>query len=176
LESKEVSDLFDINNHIIVFGNTNTLPMFIPELRRPTVRGDTYHPLVIVSPTEPERWTAIKEKYNDVYFLRGSLTRTAIFNKANIDDAFAVILLCHREDKKKEVVGLHLSSFSCLSPNRRLQQGVNEYNADSDILFTYLKLEQYVPRNVFFSVELTCSENMAGMFDLSSTSLSLSLH
>lgn len=39
---------------------------------------------------------------------------------------------------------------------------MNEYNADSDTLFTYLKLEQYVPRNVFFSVELTCSDNMAG--------------
>lgn len=118
--------------------------MFIPELRRPTVRGDNYHPLVIVSPTEPERWEAIQEKYNDVYFLRGSLTRTAIFNRANIDEAFAVVLFAHRDEVTKEV------------------QGVNEYNADSDTLFTYLKLEQHVPRNVFFTVELTCSENMAG--------------
>jgi voltage-gated potassium channel Kch len=116
LESKEVSDLYDINNHIIVFGNTATLPMFIPELRRPTVRGDTYHPLVIVSPTEPERWGAIKEKYNDIYFLRGSLTRTAIFNKANIDDAFAVILLCHRDEKNKEVVRLSLLLSLSLIP------------------------------------------------------------
>jgi voltage-gated potassium channel Kch len=113
LNSREVTDLYDINNHIIVFGNTSNLPMFIPELRRPTVRGDTYHPLVIVSPTEPERWEAVKEKYNDVYFLRGSLTRTATFNKANIDDAFAVILFCHRDEIAKEVV----RSLSCLPPS-----------------------------------------------------------
>lgn len=104
LPSKEIFDLYDIKNHIIVFGNTTNLPMFIPELRRPTVRGDTYHPLVIVSPTEPERWQAIQEKYNDVYFLRGSLTRTAIFNRANIDEAFAVILFSHRDEQTKEVV------------------------------------------------------------------------
>jgi hypothetical protein len=52
---------------------------------------------------------------------------------------------------------------------------VNEYNADSDTLFTYLKLEQYVPRNVFFSVELTCSENMAGQSSLPSSLLCDSL-
>lgn len=118
LESKEVSDLFDINNHIIVFGNTTNLPMFIPELRRPSVRGDTYHPLVVVSPDEPEKWNAIKERYNDVYFLRGSLTRTATFNKANIDEAFAVILFCHRDEKDKEVVRLLILTFGSYFPAR----------------------------------------------------------
>lgn len=104
----EVMDLFHINNHIIVFGNTTNLPMFIPELRRPSVRGDTYHPLVIISPNEPEKWDAIKERYNDVYFLRGSLTRTITFNRANIDEAFAVILFCNRDEKDKEVVSFFI--------------------------------------------------------------------
>jgi hypothetical protein len=39
---------------------------------------------------------------------------------------------------------------------------VEEENVDSGTLFSYLKLEQYIPRHVFFSVELTCSSNMAG--------------
>lgn len=38
---------------------------------------------------------------------------------------------------------------------------VEEENIDSGTLFTYLKLEQFIPRGVFFSVELTCSSNMA---------------
>jgi hypothetical protein len=38
---------------------------------------------------------------------------------------------------------------------------VEEENIDSSTLFAYLKLEQYIPRQVFFSVELTCSSNMA---------------
>jgi hypothetical protein len=38
---------------------------------------------------------------------------------------------------------------------------VEEENIDSSTLFAYLKLEQYIPRDVFFSVELTCSSNMA---------------
>lgn len=37
-------------------------------------------------------------------------------------------------------------------------------NVDSTTLFTYLKLEQHIPRDVFFSVELINAANMAGMY------------
>ena len=130
-----------LRNHIIVFGNTDCLSIFIPELRRPAVRGETYHPLVIVSPTEPQGWKIIKERYNDIYFLRGSLTRSAVFNSANIPKAFAVILFADRDRTSLELL---------------------DTNIDSQTLFTYLKLEQHIPPDVFFSVELTCSSNVAG--------------
>ena len=32
---------------------------------------------------------------------------------------------------------------------------------DSDTLFAYLKLEKYIPRDVFFTVELSCISNIA---------------
>jgi voltage-gated potassium channel Kch len=86
-------DHVSVENHIIVFGNDSNLTMFISELRRPSVRGSSYHPLVIVCPTLPSKWDAIKGRYNDVYVLVGSFTRSAVFNRANVEQAFAVILL-----------------------------------------------------------------------------------
>lgn len=38
----------------------------------------------------------------------------------------------------------------------------DEESMDAVTLFTYLKLEQYIPLNVFCSVELNCTTNMAG--------------
>lgn len=105
LPSKEVQNLIGMKNHIIVFGNCSCVHMLIPELRRPAVRGETYHPLVIVDKEEPPRWNAIKERFNDVYFLRGSLTRSAAFNAANIEDAFAVMLFANKEKSTLMVSG-----------------------------------------------------------------------
>jgi voltage-gated potassium channel Kch len=82
-----------LDDHIIVFGNDSNLTMFVSELRRPAVRGSAYHPLVIVSPSVPSKWDAIQGRYNDVFLLMGSLTRSAVFNRANVGNAFAVILL-----------------------------------------------------------------------------------
>lgn len=39
---------------------------------------------------------------------------------------------------------------------------VDEESVDAVTLFTYLKLEQHIPKNVFCSVELNCASNMAG--------------
>lgn len=39
---------------------------------------------------------------------------------------------------------------------------MDEEGMDAVTLFTYLKLEQYIPLNVFCSVELNCTTNMAG--------------
>jgi voltage-gated potassium channel Kch len=82
-----------VDNHIIVFGNDSNLTMFISELRRPSVKGSSYHPLVIVCPTLPSKWEAIRGRYNDIYVLLGAFTRSAVFNRANVEQAFAVILL-----------------------------------------------------------------------------------
>mmetsp|Transcript_3342 Transcript_3342/g.5229 ORF Transcript_3342/g.5229 Transcript_3342/m.5229 type:complete len:1450 (-) Transcript_3342:361-4710(-) len=139
VESQVITDTVEVDDHIIVFGNDTSLPMFISELRRPAVKGAAYHPLVIVSPELPSKWEAIKGRYNDVYVLLGSLTRSAVFNRANVENAFAVVLLCNRDGVTT----------------------VEEESIDSGTLFAYLKLEQYIPRDVFFSVELTCSSNMA---------------
>lgn len=114
--------------------------MFVAELRRPIVRGESYHPIIIVSPEEPHYWKSIKVTYNDVYYLKGSLVRSAVFARANATRAFAVVLLASRDGVTK----------------------VEEETIDSGTLFAYLKLEQNIPRFVFFTVELTCSSNMAG--------------
>ena len=129
----------ELENHIIVVGNESNFHLFLSELRRPAVKGNSYHPIVLLSMSIPSKWESICSKYNDVYLLIGSLTRSAVFNKINIEKAFAVILLASRDGITK----------------------VEEENIDSGTLFVYLKLEQYIPRHVFFSVELTCSSNMA---------------
>mgnify|MGYP003384993580 FL=1 len=135
----KVIDQVELENHIIVVGNEANFHLFLSELRRPAVKGTSYHPIVLLAMTIPPKWETICAKYNDVYLLIGSLTRSAVFNKINIEKAFAVILLASRDGITK----------------------VEEENIDSGTLFVYLKLEQYIPRHVFFSVELTCSSNMA---------------
>lgn len=135
----KIIEKVELKNHIIVVGNESNFHLFLSELRRPAVKGNSYHPIVIVALSIPPKWENICAKYNDVYLLVGSLTRSAIFNKTNIEEAFAVILLASRDNITK----------------------VEEENIDSGTLFAYLKLEQYIPRHVFFSVELTCSSNMA---------------
>ena len=100
-----------VDNHIIVFGNDSNLTMFISELRRPSVKGSSYHPLVIVCPTLPSKWEAIRGRYNDIYVLLGAFTRSAVFNRANVEQAFAVILLA-TEDGITTVSYLRFPSFS----------------------------------------------------------------
>jgi len=135
----KIIDFVDLEDHIIVVGNESNFHLFLSELRRPAVKGQSYHPIVLIAMSIPAKWESICAKYNDVYLLIGSLTRSAVFNKINIEKAFAVILLASRDGITK----------------------VEEENIDSGTLFVYLKLEQYIPRHVFFSVELTCSSNMA---------------
>lgn len=89
----KVIDTVTFKDHIIVSGNDSNLIMFISELRRPSVRGSTYHPILIVHPSIPTKWESIKGRFNDVYLLVGTLTRSMVFNRVNISDAFAVILL-----------------------------------------------------------------------------------
>lgn len=128
-----------LTNHIIVFGATTNLPLFIAELRRPLVLASAYHSILIISDTEPQQWEFIIENYQHVYYMKGTMINSADFNRTNIREAFSVVLLANRDSVTK----------------------VEEENLDADTLFAYLKLEKYIPRNVFFTVELTCSSNIA---------------
>jgi hypothetical protein len=87
-----------LSNHIIVYGCENNIEMFISELRRPAVRGRTYHSILIVSERLPATWDRIVERYNDIHFLKGHLTRKAVFISLNIKEAYALILLAGKDE------------------------------------------------------------------------------
>jgi hypothetical protein len=128
-----------LTNHIIVFGDTVNLSLFIEELRRPLVSSSGYHQILIVSENEPPKWDMIFANYEHIYYLQGSMINSEDFNRTNVREAFSVVLLANRDSVTK----------------------VEEENLDADTLFAYLKLEKYIPRNVFFTVELTCASNIA---------------
>jgi voltage-gated potassium channel Kch len=92
-----VIDTVTFKDHVIVSGNDSYITMFISELRRPAMKGSAYHPIVIVHPKVPSKWEAIQGRFNDVYVVVGSLTRSMVFNKINVSEAFAVILLASGE-------------------------------------------------------------------------------
>lgn len=137
--SEELEDANALHDHIIVFGCVSNLHVFIAELRRPLIVSNSYHAIVVVNEEEPPRWEHITEAYNDVYFIRGKMVSSFDFNRSNVKKAFAVVLLAGRNSVTK----------------------VEEENIDADTLFAYLKLEKFIPRSVFFTVELTCASNMA---------------
>jgi len=59
LPSMEIDNAEDLRNHIICHGCDTNLLLFVEELRRPSVRLETYHPLVIVDQTIPSEWEVI---------------------------------------------------------------------------------------------------------------------
>ena len=59
LPSMEIDNAEDLRNHIICHGCDTNLLLFVEELRRPSVRLETYHPLVIVDETIPSEWEVI---------------------------------------------------------------------------------------------------------------------
>jgi hypothetical protein len=119
--------------------------MFVSELRRPAVRGHTYHQILIVEETMPSRWEYIASKYNDVYYLQEKITSKNIMQKINPTNAFALILLASRNEVTK----------------------VDEEFVSSTTLFSYLKLDSVLPAEVFFTVELTSASNIAGWLSMS---------
>ena len=138
-DSSVISDASSMRNHIVVFGYTKNVIHFINELRRPNLTAKELRPIVVVSPEMPPSWDHISEHYPNVFFVAGSLSSSTTFNKTNIKHAYAIILLSGRDNVTK----------------------VEEEYLDADTLFTYMKLEKYIPRSVFFGVELTCASNMA---------------
>ncbi len=93
-QSREIRTALKLSNHIILFGCNENLPMFISELRREAVTGDSYHPIVIVAEAPATKWNSIKEKYNDIYFLRGDISLSEVFAAVNIEEAYSFILMC----------------------------------------------------------------------------------
>jgi len=117
--------------------------MFLAELRRPihACAVDKTEPpaVVVVDETAPNGWTSICEDFSNVWFIKGKMTRSTDFNRTNIRACHSVALLAGRDNVTR----------------------VEEENLDADALFSYLKLEKYIPKDVFFTVELTCASNMA---------------
>jgi hypothetical protein len=126
-------------NHVIVTGCDANLVMFVEELRRPSCRGDTYHPIVIVSDEQPSKWKYLSARFNDVYYLTGKLIKMEVFERLNMDEAWSLVLLASRDGVVK----------------------VDEEHVNSTTLFAYLKLEAHVPHNIFFTVELNSAANMS---------------
>ena len=62
------------------------------------------------------------------------------FKRINVDKAYSFVLLASRDDVTI----------------------VDNESVDSKTLFSYLKLDPYIPKDVFFSVELTTTSNMTG--------------
>jgi hypothetical protein len=137
--SQELDNANSFRNHIVVFGCLTNLFVFVSELRRPLIASSNYHIIVVVAEETPDNWDDITEAFEDCYYIRGKITSSTDFNRTNIRDALAVVQLASRDGVTK----------------------VEEENLDSDTLFSYLKLEKYIPRSVFFTVELTCVSNMA---------------
>lgn len=139
LDSGEIIGNVQLRNHIVLFGCALNLSIFLQELRRPLMIGASYHPIVLVDEEFPPEWGRLRDTFRDLYLLKGKLTRSLDFNRVNIRHSFAVVQLASRASVTT-VEGEHL---------------------DADTLFSYLKLEKYIPQNVFFTVELTAVTNMA---------------
>ena len=136
---KEREDVGNLQDHVIVFGCIDNLVEFISEFRRPCVTDFMLHPIVVVSEEVPPRWDYIVKKFAAVYFIRGSMMKSSVFNRTNIKYAYALVSLAKRKD-------IDIS---------------DDENRDSETLFSFLKLEPHIPAHVFFSVELIVPQNLS---------------
>lgn len=105
-----------------------------------------YHPILIVAKEPPANWSAICNRFNDIYLLIGFPTKSTTFKNLNTKDAFSMVLFTLNDPRGKE-------DTSNLTTNHS--------SPDADALFMYLKLQQYVPDNVFFFVELRTASNVS---------------
>ena len=138
-QSKIVKDASHLRNHVIVTGSDGNLLMFVGELRSPSVSGTTYHPILIVHPEHTTGWNYIVEHYNDVFLLEADPTRPSVLKKMALKYAFSFAMMGAR-----------------MNMNRIDEQVVN-----TGTLFSYLKIEQFLPASVSVTVELSSSGNMA---------------
>ena len=139
MPSSVIKDASHLQNHVIVCGCESNLHMFIGELRRPCVVGETYHPILVVQSERPVCWNFIEETYNDVFLMEGNPTRPSVLKKMALKQAFSISLTGART-----------------SMNRVDEQVVN-----TGTLFTFLKMERFLPQSLFATVELASSANMA---------------
>ena len=134
-----IKDASQLQNHVIVCGSEANFHMFVGELRRPCVVGDTYHPILIVHPERPSSWHYIEEHYNDVYLLEGNPSRPSVLKRMALKRAFSISLMGARNSLSR----------------------VDEQVVNTGTLFAFLKMENFLPPHVFATVELTSTSNMA---------------
>ena len=120
-------------------------PLLSPFLTNPlaplaAVTGESYHPIVIIAEDEPEGWDLVLEKYNDLYYVKASMTKETLSSLANVENAFSLIFLAPREHYTHD--------------------DENKDSVDAVSLFAFLKLEQLIPTSLFCSIELNSSGNM----------------
>ena len=128
--SNELENCFDLQGHIIVFGSTSNLFQFLVEIRKTvhSIEGSTHKDIVVVDEQPPIMWDIMTETFESVYFLRGRMIRSVDFNRINVANASSVVLLAGRDSVTR----------------------IEGENLDAEALFSYLKLEKYIPRHVFF--------------------------
>jgi hypothetical protein len=140
IPSNEVSDASALRGHIIVIGCVENVLMFIQELRKPRQDHISYHSILIVDEFLPAKWDHIKKHFDDVYFLysRARSSGKEELEHMNIQAAHSLVLLASRERNSLD----------------------EATNIDSAAIFMYLKLHTFVPRHVFFTVELFLSSSI----------------
>jgi hypothetical protein len=136
--SLEIKNTSFLSNHLIIFGSVANIHLFIAELRRVPITSAQYYPVLIVHPSAPEMWNKIKTRFHDVYYLSGQIDQPSDLIHCNINTASRMILLV---DRLRELFD-------------------EPANLDSKSLFTFLRIERYIPSHLFFSIELTCSRNV----------------
>ena len=73
--SRHLRNASPLHNHIIAFGRATCIETFVAELRRPLINYMDYHSIVIACDKEPDEWEDIARKYDDVYWIKGDLTK-----------------------------------------------------------------------------------------------------
>ena len=149
LEPGEVQDGGNLHQHVIVTGSINDLTLFCTELRKAVVMEMCNHAILVVSLKKPPGWDSLVSKFSDVYWLRGDMLVARDYNRSNIRDAYSLVFLANTAECNVE------------TSSNDVDSGALDRNLDAENLFAAMKLERYVPSNVFFSVELICSPNIA---------------
>eukprot|EP00606_Chrysophyceae_sp_TOSAG23-5_P000096 GSChrysophyteH2.ASY1.ANO1.1748.1 assembled CDS len=138
-ESCIVKDANSLSNHIVLIAAESNILMFVQEVRRKFIMGDSYHPVLIVLAAKPASWNYIQSTYNDIYLMIGDPSKPSLLKKMNFASAYSVALMGNRESMSK----------------------VDGQTVNTGTLFTYLKAESFVPASCFLTVELTSSNNMS---------------
>ena len=76
-----------LSKHVIVFGNPKCFDIFVQEMRRDLICAYSYRPIVYVGHAAPEGWTELSSQYDDIYWLRGDMTKSSDFNNSNAHSA-----------------------------------------------------------------------------------------
>ena len=124
--SREIENAINLSNHVIVFGNGRCVDIFVEEMRRDAVSCYAYRPVVYVGATPPAGWEDLMHAFDDVYWLRGDMTKSFDFNQSNVSMSSAVVLLADRNKLAR----------------------IDDEHLDATNLFAYMLLEKHMPLKV----------------------------